>query len=226
LEGALDKCRATNSNLVILTLPGLGGTHLFKSYWGKHKDGEKVAYIDDENGNPSEFNLLNLSLDRNPMAMTLVEDYVKKAGLNNKFAVLIHKPSLVETKEYKGSFLANHVYEYYYLGTRSKEDVALIVGEINPDLGKAEIEEIYNLSGGIAQLVKYLTINWQQKPNFDEKSIENILEPINMVIFETKTEDLRKLGILDEENQPRSSILRDKIKMKKEIDISINFDLS
>lgn len=194
-----------------------------KSYWEKNKD--KVSYIDSVGEKLASFNLLNLSLDRDPDLMAVAERYVKEATLENKFAVLVHDPSLIQEKEYRGSYLSNHVYENYYLGARSESDTELLVKEIDSHLTKNDAKEIYRLSGGIAQLAKYLAINWSNSPDFDDKEIDNILEPMVKIIHKVDLDELKKLGVVDEGGKLTSQILAEKIEIRPKIDIRINFDL-
>lgn len=224
LEEVLEKHRNLRSNVLLLTLPGLGGGHLCKSYWEKNKD--KVSYIDSDGDKLAGFNLLNFGLDRKPGDILIAERYVKEASLDNKFAILVHDPSLIQGKEYRGSYLSNHVYENYYLGARRLEDIELMIDEIDSKLDKDDVKKIYELSGGIAQLAKYLAVNWSRSPNFDNKEIDNILEPMIKVIHKVDQDELVKLGIVDNDGKLISRILAEKIEIKPKANIKINFDLS
>jgi len=224
LKVLLDKHRRMNSNLVVLTMPGLGGSHFFKKYQEENK--KEVVYIDNEDQEMGFFNLLNFSLDRQPQQLCFIEKYLKDSGLKNKFAILIHNPALTKTKNYKDSLFSNHIYEYYYLGARSFEDTKVLIKEINSSLANSDIEKIYQLSGGIAQITKYLAINWKSYPDFNQTEISNILDPLVRVIHENDNDDLLKLGIINQDNQFVSQLLKDKLTINQEFNIVINFDLS
>ncbi|MFA5894387.1 MAG: helix-turn-helix domain-containing protein [Candidatus Shapirobacteria bacterium] len=219
LKKELDECRGLGTNLLIITLPGTGMGRMIKEY-GVDVGESKAVVITDETSELGSYNLINFDwADTN--TLNKVEKIFKKAKTDQKIAITINYPTLLNDDNLLKSFFINHTYRKYYFGLRSEEDSSRLCREINSELSKEEISNIYNLSGGLAQLIKYLVVNGTEKKD----GAEIILAPVVRAVVGVSEEVLQKLGIWNKEGW-RGELLKAYNKTVKGIDIQINFDLS
>jgi len=205
LKAALDKHRSLKSNLLIVTLPGMGA-----SFWLKHYAEKEVGvkYLVDENEELVEFNLVDCGLNG--------ERLLKRASNNQKFAIVTEDPSSIGDKE---NYVMGHVYEYYYLGAVGKEDCKKAALYYNDKLTEAELQKIYEQSGGVGKLVKYLAVN---KVLGDE--VTRLVEKLMVMVRKSDEKTLEKLGV--KKDGKLVSLILANWKGDSGIEIKINFDLS
>lgn len=219
LKKELDECRGLGTNLLIVTLPGTGMGRLVKEYC-QDVGSEKVMLITDEEQTLGTYNLINFDW-ADESTLHKVEKIFKKAAPDQKIAVTINYPTLLNDEKFKTSFFINHTYRKYYFGLRSEEDTVLMCNEINNKLSKVDIKKIYKVSGGLAQLVKYLAVNGADCID----GVEVILEPVVKAVVGVSSEVLIKLGVKKDDVWV-GDLLRAHYKTSGAIQIKINFDLS
>jgi len=213
LQSALDDNRQKKSNLLILTLPGLGISYFLKSYLEKKKD-KSIAYISSPNQKLNKYNILDLGFIQNSQSLSVADEYFKSANIDEKFVLVINDPSIISSPDYKSSYLSRHLYQTFYFTARNFADTKIFALEINPDLTDSQIKHIYEVSGGIGKLIKFLCIN-PQAPDFPQ----DLINPITNSISQCDSETLKKFNI-DPKKIPFLKSLPSKLNIK------INFDLS
>lgn len=209
VESLIEKSRKLNSNLIIKSFAGAGASYILKSYIKKHPD---VAYISEENMNLGEYSVIDA-----PVEVAL--NYLKKADLKQKMAVVFGSGNDYYSEE--GGEIRLHAYLSGVIGARNKADTEILVGEINGELKKNRVEEIFRLSGGIGKIAKFLAVSED-----NELGQQEILKATKGSIEGYQLSDLEELGVI-KDGLVVSELLRgvwDKVKEKIKIDI--NFDLS
>ena len=232
LEAELIRSVRLGSNCAVVTIPGFGISYFLQKFLEKNKE-SGFSYITNSNQNLSKFNILDLDFDKNKDSLKTADAYFRKATLEQKFAVVINTPALLHSSIYESSFLTSHVYSTFYFKTRDLNDTGSFAREINKDLSDKEIEKIYNLTGGIASLVKYFAINNEEIGRDIDQLLENssflkiIIQTVN-TISETNNKELTQLG-LKVSDRFVSEILEKYFKMHTIVfkpQILINKDLS
>lgn len=214
-------------NLLIVSVPGVGVTHFVKKFLEKEAP-KGVAYINSPDLKLDKFNILDLDFDKNPNALDEVTRYMKSATLDQKFAVVVNTPFLLESDNYKRSFLASHVYTTYYFGARSRDYVEVYIQDMGVNLPKSKIDKIYHLSGGLGRLVKFLVSHrdWLEKNAkeiIEQEETTSILRPTIEVVSKCNDEILIKLGL------QTSQLLNTYFQLypvEKPIDIKLSPDLT
>jgi hypothetical protein len=231
LESKIISCADSGTNIIILTTPDTGGTHLTKLI--AFNNSKSVKYIDSENQELSAYNLLNLNFYREPKAISVADSYFKKANNSQKIALVINNPTFIESEQFHKSFVAGHIYDTYYLGVRTKEDTNLMISELDPNLCSESMEKIYELSGGIARLIKFFSLNiekvdWTLDELVQDKPLLIALKASVEIVQNLNNEDLIKMGYIDERGL-KSEVLKYYLKIhpsKPKINILINQDLT
>lgn len=186
-------------NLLIVSVPGVGVTHFVKKFL-ERENPRGVTYINSPGSKLDKFNILDLDFDKTPNALDEVTRYMKSATLDQKFAIVVNTPFLLDSDNYKRSFLASHVYNTYYFGAGSRDYVEVYVSDMGVDLPKAKINKIYQLSGGLGRLVKFLVSHqdWLEKNAkeiVEQDETKSILRPTIEVVSKCNDEILIKLRL-------------------------------
>jgi hypothetical protein len=199
-EKELDEARKLGSNLLILTMPGLGTTHYARAYAEKRK-GVKVVVVN-QNEELDDFSILCLDFNNNSEALQTAESYFTKIGNNQKIVLVINDLTVIESKKYQESYLSTHFYRSYWAGVMNSEDVEVMAKGINSNLGKNEIEIIYQLSGGVASLVKYLAVikdlgSYKLERLIKDDNLRRLLNSMLKAMLKTDIGKLAKLGLIE-----------------------------
>ena len=197
LAAEIDQSRQLKSNLLIITLPGTGMGRFIAEYLSS--------------SNIKSYNILNYDWSA-PGILEKVDQTFKQASPDEKFAVTLNFPHLLNTPDLKNSYFLNHTYRRYYFGVRDAKDSALLAKEINPKLTPVEIKRIFEISQGFAQIIKYLAVNGIKS----DDGLEIIKKPITSAINQCDPDTLAKLGLTDLSN----------FKVDNQYNLTINFDLS
>lgn len=209
VEGLIEKSRKLNSNLVIKSFAGAGASYILKSYVKNHP---QVAYISEENMSLGEYSIIDA-----PVGVALT--YLKKADLKQKMTVVFSSGDDYYSQE--GEEIRLHAYLSGAIGARDKADMEILVKEINGELKRDKVEEIFRLSGGIGKIAKFLAVSGGSGPGQEE-----MLEATKKSLVGYQVGDLEELGII-RDGLIVSELLRgvwDRVREK--IKIEINFDLS
>ncbi len=197
LATEIDQSRQLKSNLLIITLPGTGMGRFITEYLSSNKF--------------KSYNILNYDWSE-PGILEKVELAFKQANPEEKFAVTLNFPHLLNTPDFKNSYFLNHTYRRYYFGVRDAKDSAILAKEINPKLTNEETTNIFKLSHGFAQIIKYLAVNGIKA----DDGLEVIKKPIVTAINQCDPDILAKLGLTDLTN----------FKVANRYNLIVNFDLS
>ena len=231
LAAALNESIKKKANFLIVTLPGLGITYFVKKYLEKNKE---VNYLNEADGDLAEYNILDLDFDKNEKALSIANEYFKKAKLGQKFALIINTPRLVETDEYQKSFAASHLYSTFYFQARERADANIFAREISPELKQKEIDLIYKYSGGIGRIIKYLSLAPQTlaktpKETASSPDFKRVINHTITILAQSSPPVLNKLGIIDKKGECISLLLAKYLQLyplPAVIRIKINPDLS
>lgn len=198
----IDKSMEDKANLLIITLPGTGMGRFVKEYITEK--GDKEAMI------------LNYDWGKADEVLNEIDEKLNSIALDKKVVLTLNFPSLLNDKRLTSRKWWNHFYKRYYFGVRDYEDGKKAIKEMNPKLPADEIEKIYKLSGGFAQVMKYLTINGIDA----REGLEAIIKPIVEAISGTNNEIRQKLGL-----NLKGSILQEWLKTEDWL-INIDFELN
>ncbi len=196
LEEVLEKHRKMKSNLLVVTVPGVGTSHLLKAYVERcEKLGNRVAYISDYDygGKWEDLNIVDLGKN---FDLAKVEKMMMGAKLDQKMVLVISRPSLVKD----GSYLATHTYERFYVGVLDSRDAEALIDERGMVVDEKIKKRLYEVSGGIAKIYKYFLINsekldWKIDKLVNDEGLARMVEEVVGVCRSTSEEILEKLGI-------------------------------
>ncbi|KKR30388.1 hypothetical protein A2715_01100 [Candidatus Woesebacteria bacterium RIFCSPHIGHO2_01_FULL_39_32] len=220
------------SNLIILTVPGLGASYFIRKFLEKNKN-LKISYITKENDTTSNYNILDLNFDKVNNALQIADEYFQKAALSQKFALVVNTPYILEEETFKSSYLSSHLYSTYFFKAREMKDSDIFALEINKNLSKENLEEIFKLSGGIGRFIKFFAINTDLLEKdydaiLDNRSFNKVLSPIVEVIKRCNEEILKEINLKDSQVF-KSELLKRYFELhpsRSLLDIKVNVDLS
>jgi len=212
LEKILNQHKNSNSNLLILSLPGLGISHFLQDYCKKYP---KVQYIDKPNQKLASFNILNPHFNTNPNALDIAKKYFNQATPQQKIALVTNQPYLINNKKLLKHNFWRHLYSHYYHPALDKKDAKILLKQLNFKITTKQFQKIYQQSQGIPQLLKFFALH---PNNFDPTELDQILQPLKKVSFLYSDKLLSKFNII------RNKHLQ--LPHAPQINIYINFDLS
>ncbi len=187
-------------SILILSVPGLGYSHFSEKFVEKYRDkGVKHIRVADET--LANFNILDLDFDIRDDALKISDEYFRIATKTQKFAVIINDPSFINSEEYLASKTSSRLYNTFLFKVRNYEDTENFAKEVNSDLTKDQLKVIYEMSGGIGRIIKYLSINPDKlELSLDElildKRLYSILESTVFTIARCDDDILEAIGIL------------------------------
>jgi hypothetical protein len=235
LEAIILKSIKTKSNLIVFAVPGLGVSYFIQKFLEKHKELDISYILDiDNNASLSSYNILDIDSEKTGDFLERVGDYLRKAGINKKFAVIINTPYILREELFKQSYLAKHSHLVFFFRARERKDTDIFALEIQKDLSKNELEAIFKLSGGIGRIIKFLAVNRDLIDNsigdlLKNESLVRIINPTIDVVRKCDNELLKELGFVDDDNNFRSLLLRryfEENPIEPIFDIKVNEDYS
>lgn len=199
LESKLKAAINAGTNTLVLTLPGLSVSHFIKRFLAKNPKGG-VAHILRDGEKLAAFNILDLDFERNSSALDIADRYFRSAVGGERFWLVLNMPYFRDAVGFKGSFISNHLYSTYYFPARDTDDLGIFAREINQEVDSRELGQIYELSGGIGRIAKYLLINRRELDcDLDEivarEELARLVEPVARVVASCSSVDLRNLKI-------------------------------
>ncbi len=198
LEKELDKNIKLGVNFILSSFEGYSISYFLKKYMEKKP--KNVSYIDQAGIKLSKYNILDFDFCENPNALTIIEEYIKSAELDQKFAVVINDPSIFDKDDYKNSYIGVHHYSTYYFKKPLLEYVKTYTKDMKVEFSKEDINKIYELSGGIGRLVKFLIVNRGliDLPVTEiviNKSVIDLIAPVVKVIQNSNELTLNMFGV-------------------------------
>lgn len=198
LEKELDRCVKVNVNFLIVTFVGYSVSFFLKKILEKKKG--DIAYINQEGQKLSKYNILDLDFSSNPNALEIVEKYIKSANLDQKFAVVINTPHILNSETFKKSYIGTHFYSVYKFIKPSFEKTKLYVSYMGVKMNDKNINTLHNLTGGIGRLGKYLLTNTKlldldSKDLVNDQNIINLIKPIVEVYSKSDEKTLEEYGV-------------------------------
>ena len=227
----IDECRELHCHLLLITLPGIGTTHLLRHYLAYHPQ-VAINFINvPDQPITTEFNFLDLDFDTNHDALSQALTYFQQADYRQKFALILNYPALLSDPTYLQSQLPRRLLTRFYLPAFSASDLDQFLRIDFPQLSDKDSQKIYELSGGICRFAKYLLANRQcldlspaeivQLPE-----IAPIITPTIDAIRTSPPDVLTKLNIL-QDGQYHSSLVAAALNLTNiSPQININSDLT
>jgi hypothetical protein len=220
LEVALEKHRKLNSNLLVVTVPGMGVSRLLKEYVKRNKE-KGVKYIGNLGDKTGIFNIVDLDRRVNIGEIdSLIRGFVEE----KKWALVVWADKLT-ADGWVNSYVFGHAYGRYYLQALSKEDVEISAKLLDSGLKKEEIGKIYDLSGGLAKIMKYLVVNGTDGKSDGLKVLINEVLGGTLGLEEGMLEKMK----IKKDGKYLSKLVEEHVGqfvVKTGLDIKIDFDLS
>ena len=230
----MEEMARERASIVVITIPGLGVSYFVGKYLEKTGKGEKR--IVEEGQKLADFNFLDLDFDKRGAeeGLRLVDDYMKQADLKQKFVVVVNTPWLLKGKAYKSSYLASHVYDSWVMRVHDKKETIDFVDDLGIKLSDKEMKRLFELSGGISRLIKYLAVNKEElempiNEIVESEDILRIFEKSLEVIGKTDDEWLVRMGIKNNQNEFVSELVGGLLKKRmkiKGVEIEVGRDMS
>lgn len=202
LAEVLDKQRSIKANLIIASLPGVGASFFLKKYREQKKD-DRVAYITGLGQETAEFNLVDVDFETNEEALGWAEQYLKMAVTEEKFAVVVNAPSVLEGKDFSQSYLGRHAYSTYYLGFQDREAVEELAWRMGIELSPEVTDRVWRLTGGVGRWAKYVLSHLDMTNKgvgemLEEGVLRRMVEPLACEVQRCGQPMLEKLGVIKE----------------------------
>ncbi len=235
LENFLIKQKKLKTNSIIVTLPGLGISYFLNHFFEKNK---KIGFgqITETKDIVSDCNIVELeSWVKSPKANIKIADNLLQNNFKKKtFIVVIPTPSIMSHSDFKNSYLSSHVYEYFFLGSYCDPGIIKhFAGELEVKINDIIAEKVFEKSGGIPVLIKFLLLNIEKIDMSSNKIVDDTVFIKSFFVLvqqisKTNKEILEKLDII-KNNKFRSSILDSYFKkhpLVETINIIVNNDLT
>jgi hypothetical protein len=203
LKLAIEKAIENKANLLIVTIPGTGMARFLNE-------------IRAEMGPKLTIKVLNLDWANFDEAINKAEAVMNSLALGDRILITVNYPALLADKRLTSASWWNHFYQRYYFGVRDEEDSLKVISELKPAMTEAEAGKIYQLSGGIVQIMKYLALNG----GVAGEGLEAVVGPIVRAVLGTNVEIRQKLDLVVE-----GTVLEEYLK-GKEWPIRIDFELN
>lgn len=188
----------SNASGLLVSVPGMGASfyckHLLDSLKG-------VAYINETGKDLSNFNILDLDFDSDEQAIIKVDDYFKKAGVDQKFLVIVNRPDFIGTNKIGDTFFGRRVYKNYWFHANSLKETGEMVRTFWPEAKEEDIKKIYELTGGLGRLVKLLSSNrelmgLELEELVKREEVINLARPTALVVGSMSEEIGVKMGLV------------------------------
>lgn len=218
----------SNASGLLVSVPGMGASfyckHLVDSLKG-------VRYINEIGRELSSFNILDFDFDSDEQAITKVDEYFKKAGVDQKFLVIVNRPDFLETSKVGNTFFGRRVYKSYWFRTNDLMETGEMVRTFWADATEEDVRKIFELSGGLGRLVKLLSSNkvlmgleFGELVNREE--VVNLVKPTAVVVGQISGEIGEKMGFVSD-GKVVSELVRHFVKENNTmvLDISVGEDM-
>ncbi|HQF36327.1 MAG TPA: helix-turn-helix domain-containing protein [Candidatus Dojkabacteria bacterium] len=215
-------------NSAIYTIPGLGGGYMGQLY----SNLKKINYINNLQYKISEANIVNLDLlsqDNIKLYNQILVNSQNKIS-NRNCSFIINNPTLF--KEENQAEFQRHIYQIFWMRAKNLEETKFYINELNINFTQSQINEVYELSGGIPRLIKFLCFNKELLGNPIEticanQTLNALIQTTIDSIKITDNNELKLMNLINAEGW-KSKIVDYLIKdlNNKNINITINKDLS
>jgi hypothetical protein len=222
--------RQTNSNLLIVSVAGMGIGHMLKKYVAVNNDLRYVNSPDQELGSSGSVLYLATDIDQN--AIEWAGKYMRSVMNGNKFVISIISPGILNTEEYRKSYLCGQIHRVYWLKPLDNDEIQKIIADSMIKIGVDDLKKICLWSGGIVSLVKFLQVNLRLLEVDIDKAINipelnDIVTRIMHEVGNCSIGQLQKLGLV-KDGKMVSELLEAYHKKNSDllIDIKLDEDLS
>lgn len=188
----------SNASGLLVSVPGMGASfyckHLVDSLKG-------VTYINEIGKELSSFNILDFDFDSDEQAVTKVDEYFKKAGVDQKFLVIVNRPDFIETSKISNTFFGRRVYKNYWFRTNDLMETREMVRTFWEEATEEDVRKIFELSGGLGRLVKLLSSNRELADLefgklVNREDVVNLVRPTAVVVGMIAGETGAKMGLI------------------------------
>lgn len=200
LRKELIRLSKINVNFLIVTFVGYSVSYYLKKILEDKK--LNIAYIYERNQNLTKYNILDLDFYSNPDALKIVEEYLKSANLNQKFAVVINTPQILDSEDFKKTYIGTHFYSIYKFKKPRFDTIKVYARDMKVKLDETESKTTYSLTGGIGRLGKYILTNKdliKLSPNelIENENIVKLIKPI-VEVYSKNTKSLKEeFGVIE-----------------------------
>lgn len=228
LARVFDEARDKQMSVGVVAVVGMGISYLSKKYVAEHGGG-KTAYICGRGEELGEFSILDLDLDEARIGG--VDEYFRKATNEQKMAVIINRPGLMETRSFRESYFGRHLYRLETMRVMDITDCRLLVNSLKGGVVDEQlVKTIYELSGGLGQLIKYLCLQRLGSENVKVLSEDKMLKEIGQSIIDAcrgaRPDVLESMGVT-ERGEFKSWLLKEiGDEMQQVTDIVVGSDLA
>lgn len=162
----LDEAFDRNLYSAIYTIPGLGGGYVGQLYANE----KKYNYINNPSYEIKDRNIVNLDL-LNRDNIKLYNEILAQAQnqVPNKVCSFVINNSSLFNKDNQAEF-QRHIYQTFWMRAKTPEETESYIKELKSSLPPTQLQKVYELSGGIPRLVKFLCAS----PELINKNIEQI----------------------------------------------------
>ena len=231
-SGALVNSASKNTNLLLISVPGMSVTFYLQKFLEKEKNSD-FKYIQSEGEMLSKFNILDLNFNKNDKALKTAESYFRVAKLNQKFALVLNTPFVLDSEDFQKSVIGSHIFNSYYFKVLDAELIKIFADILEVKLSNKEIVRVKTLSGGLTRIVKFLLnhkdmVNKTPTQVLEDEDFKRVFLPTSSIIEKCDEEVLSKLGIKSDGvyiGEILKNYFKDRPQVIK-IDIEINSDLT
>lgn len=190
LSAWLVDAKSKNINMVIVSLPGTGLSHYLKTY--SQQNVTDVSYITDISQLPAlkSQNIIDISFQSSPSIHELIDKTILASDVDQKFIVIVDDPSWLRSPSSQSCRFLSRVYRTEFFPVHNSEDIKSMSLEINPELSSTQVQQVINQSGGLARLIKYLSLHSQP-----DDQIKVITLPLISVLSRCTDDELTKFCI-------------------------------
>lgn len=199
------------ASVLVVTVSGMSENFFAKKFSQRWKK-KGVTLVDSVNQRIGRFTVLMVDAASDEHELEMVDTYLRSAALDQKFAVVVNNPSIVETEQFRRSYTSKHVYGTYYLRALPEDMMKIFASELGVSLSKTDLSRVYRLTGGVARWIKWLMVHRDRLGDTPQELLRNeeflqVLEPTMTLIGVCSDAVLAKLGL--EENDHWNGAIAD-----------------
>jgi hypothetical protein len=197
-EDFVNGLRKNNRNGAVVELQGFGGTTFSKVYCEVNP---QVKYINETAAVLSTFNIVDLDYSDGVLNLDVAQKYYSALNTNQKILYIISNPGILTSKKNLVPDFLTHLYDKLYLQAENEEGVKEIIDRVGTKVDKKQLNKIYDWTGGIPKLVKYLALNINLLEKNLEETAENsdikiITDLLRQEIVKCDAEQLGKMNLI------------------------------
>lgn len=196
-----DDAFKNNINSAIISIPGLGISWECKQYYPQRE----VNYINSPNQELTQNNIIDIDNSESNNFQILNNLFLKsQVKIPSKtLSFIIYKPPLFFNDKNEQSEFKQHIHQIFWMRTQNLSEHKTFVKRIDPQASQKQIDKIFELSGGIPTLTKFLCFNKELLDISIEEicnnpKLETIITKTTSIIKDIDNSNLLKMGLKNE----------------------------